>query len=50
MLRSIARGMAKKNLKRAGYAHFCKHSSGQNSWFSEHWREWVKVSGRRKKV
>lgn len=49
-LRTLARGMAKKNMKNHGYVKFCKHGyygrewekTRTNSIFAEKWRKEIK--------
>ena len=46
-LRKLARGVAKKRMKKAGMQHICKHTVIKNggdkskSKFAEHWKEYV---------
>lgn len=41
MLRSLARGVAKKRMKDKGIVHICKPNKGYGSYFANHWREYV---------
>lgn len=49
-LRKLARGVAKANLKKMGARKVC-HRYGlrdtARSWFSDNWRDYVVVKGRR---
>lgn len=41
MLRSIARNVAKVNMKKKGYTRINKKEENGHSFFSKHWREFV---------
>lgn len=41
-MRSLARHIAKVNMKKKGMSRFCK-DKGSGSYFSKHWRKFVNV-------
>lgn len=38
----LARNVAKVNMKKKGMVQFCKRSRNNPSYFSQHWREYVR--------
>lgn len=41
-MRKLARNVAKVNMKKRGMVQFCKHNRNNPSFFSKHWREYVR--------
>lgn len=46
MLRSIARNVARVNMKKKGYSRINKKEGDGRSFFSKHWREFVRGSNK----
>lgn len=41
-MRKLARSVAKVNMKKKGMVQFCKHPGNNQSFFAQHWREYVR--------